>query len=324
MDGTGETQVSLTDPDCRAMATTSKQPRVIGYNVQSAVETKHHLIVAHEVTNLGYDRDALSMMALKARDAMGAENIEAIADKGYYKGEEIVACEEAGIAVTVSKPHTSNAAAVGRFDRADFTYHAKEDAFLCPAGKWLTYHYTNEEAGKTLRNYWTNDCVACAIKHRFTTGKERRIRRWEHEDILERVQRPQAAETLPRVPIAPIADNTAPSHTASRGSGRRGCGWDVYCERSKHVRYPLVSCANSRLTAGPSARLHRPVPNTPPTLSLTAMEVGVLDCLVTTRCGRDGKALSHYLIKVAKLGGYLPRAHDPYPVTPSCGAGYRA
>ena len=122
MNETGETQVSLTDPDCRAMATTSKQPRIVGYNVQSAVETKHHLIVAHEVTNLGYDRDALSMMALKARDEMASDTIEAIADKGYYKGEEIVACELAGIAVTVAKPHTSNAAAVGRFDRADFVY----------------------------------------------------------------------------------------------------------------------------------------------------------------------------------------------------------
>lgn len=188
MDSTGETQVSLTDPDCRAMATTSKQPRVVGYNVQSAVETKHHLIVAHEVTNHGYDRDALSMMAQKARDVMAADKIEAIADKGYYKGEEIVACEQSGIAVTVPKPHTSNAGAVGRFDRADFMYHAVEDAYVCPAGKSLTYHYTNEEAGKTLRSYWTNDCESCAIKHRCTTGKERRIRRWEHEDILERVQ----------------------------------------------------------------------------------------------------------------------------------------
>jgi hypothetical protein len=127
MDSTGETQVSLTDPDCRAMATTSKQPRVVGYNVQSVVETKHHLIVAHEVTNHGYDRDALAMMATAAKEAMPGE-IEAIADKGYYKGEEIVACEQAGIAVTVSKPHTSNAAAVGRFDRADFVYHSEQDA----------------------------------------------------------------------------------------------------------------------------------------------------------------------------------------------------
>jgi hypothetical protein len=159
---TGETQVSLTDPDCRAMARTSKQPRVVGYNVQSAAETKHHLIVAHEVTNHGYDRDALSMMAHKARDAMAADTIEAIADKGYYKGEEIVACEQAGIAVTVSKPHTSNAAAVGRFDKADFVYDADKDAYECPAGP---------------------------VKHRCTTGKERRVKRWEHEGILERVQK---------------------------------------------------------------------------------------------------------------------------------------
>ena len=122
MDKTGETQVSLTDPDARAMATTSKQPRVVGYNVQTVVETKHHLIVAHEVTNHGYDRDALSKMTIAAKEVMVSEKIEAVADKGYYKGEEIVAAENAGIAVTVSEPHTSNAAAVGRFDKAEFVY----------------------------------------------------------------------------------------------------------------------------------------------------------------------------------------------------------
>lgn len=189
MESSGETQVSLTDPDARAMATTSKQPRVVGYNVQSAVETRHHLIVAHEVTNHGYDRDALSMMAHAAREVMATEKIEAIADKGYYKGEEIVVCEEDGIAVTVPKPNTSNAAAHGRFDRADFTYIAGEDAYVCPAGARLTYRFTNTEAGRTLRSYWTDACRSCAIKGKCTTGKERRIRRWEHEAILERVQK---------------------------------------------------------------------------------------------------------------------------------------
>jgi transposase len=189
MDRSGETQVSLTDPDARAMATTSKQPRVVGYNVQSAVETKHHLIVAHEVTNHGYDRDALAMMARAAREVMSSDEIEAIADKGYYKGEEIVACEEDGIAVTVPKPHTSNAAAHGRFDRADFTYIAGDDCYVCPAGARLTYRFTNAEAGKTLHSYWTDACGSCAIKGRCTTAKERRIRRWEHEGILERVQK---------------------------------------------------------------------------------------------------------------------------------------
>jgi hypothetical protein len=162
MEMTGRTQVSMTAPDCRAMATTSRQPRVVGYNVHSVVETKHHLIVALEVTNHGYDRDALT--ALAAKEAMPGE-IGAIADTVYYKGEEIIACE-AGICVAVSKPQTSDTAAAGRFDRADFVYHSEQDAYVCPAGRKLTYLYTNEEAGKVLRNYWTNACQDCVVKHR--------------------------------------------------------------------------------------------------------------------------------------------------------------
>lgn len=189
MDATGETQVSLTDPDARAMATTSKQPRVVGYNVQSVVETKHHLIVAHEVTNHGYDRDALSMMARAAKDVMASEKIEAIADKGYYSGEEIIAAENAGVAVTVSKPNTSNSGAAGRFDKADFVYDADEDIYMCPAQQRLTYRMTSEHDGKMVRMYWTSVCETCPIKNKCTTGKERRVRRWEHEAILERVQK---------------------------------------------------------------------------------------------------------------------------------------
>jgi transposase len=189
MTSTGETQVSLTDPDCRAMATTSKQPRVVGYNVQTVVETKHHLIVAHEVTNHGYDRDALSMMARAAKDVMARETIEAVADKGYYSGEEIVAAENAGVAVTVSKPNTSNAGAVGRFDKADFVYMPDEDTYICPAGERLTYHFTSELDGKMMRSYWTTVCEKCPVKSKCTTGKERRVRRWEHEAILDRVQK---------------------------------------------------------------------------------------------------------------------------------------
>ncbi len=163
--------------------------RVVGCNVQSVVETKHHLIVAHEVTNQGYDRDALAMMAHAAKDVMASDAIEAIADKGYYSGEEIVAAEKAGIAVTVSKPHTSNAAAVGRFDKADFVYIPDDDSYVCPAGERLTYHMTSELDGKIMRSYWTNVCGPCPVKRRCTTGKERRLRRWEHEAILEGVQK---------------------------------------------------------------------------------------------------------------------------------------
>jgi len=189
MDTTGETQVSLSDPDARAMTTTARMPRVVGYNVQTAVEAKHHLIVAHEVTNLGYDRDALSMMAVAARNAMETDEIEAIADKGYYKSEEILACEVEGIAATVAKPLTSGAGARGRFDRADFAYNADKDVYVCPAGEHLTYRYTSELDNKMQRSYAASFCSGCVIKDRCTPAKERRIRRWEHEDVLERMHK---------------------------------------------------------------------------------------------------------------------------------------
>lgn len=188
MDATGETQVSLSDPDAKSMTTTPRMPKVIGYNVQTAVEAKHHLIVAHEVTTFGYDRDALSKMAIAAREAMGVNTIEAIADKGYFKSEEILACETAGITPTVSKPLTSGASAKGRFDRADFAYNADKDVYVCPAGEHLIYRFTSQEAGKTLHVYWTSFCDGCVIKDKCTPSAQRRIRRWEHEDVLDRMQ----------------------------------------------------------------------------------------------------------------------------------------
>lgn len=188
MDATGETQVSLSDPDAKSMTTTPRMPKVIGYNVQTAVEAKHHLIVAHEVTTFGYDRDALSAMAIAARDAMGVSKIEAIADKGYFKSEEILACQTAGITATVSKPLTSGASAKGRFDRADFVYDPQQDVYVCPAGEHLIYRFTSQEAGKTVHSYWSSFCEGCVIKDKCTPSVQRRIRRWEHEDVLERMQ----------------------------------------------------------------------------------------------------------------------------------------
>ena len=185
---TEDKQISLTDPDARSMATSGRGSGMVGYNVQSAVDTTHHLIVAHEVTNVGSDRDQLSDMTDWARLAIGSEAIEVVADRGYYKGEGIVACEQAGNTVYLPKPMTSGLYAKGRFGKQDFVYVAEEDVYLCPAGEQLPYRYTNEEDGKTLRRYWTTACEACALKSKCTTGKERRISRWEHEAILEVVQ----------------------------------------------------------------------------------------------------------------------------------------
>ncbi len=181
-------QISLTDPDARSMATSGKDTGIVGYNVQAAVDTKNHLIVTHEVTNVGTDRCQLSNMAEQARTEMGVETLDAVADRGYYEGEEIKACEDSGITVTLPKPQTSGAKAAGRFGKQDFVYVAADDVYRCPAGERLTYRYTNIEDGKTLRRYWTGTCKTCALKTQCTTGTERRITRWEHETVLEKVQ----------------------------------------------------------------------------------------------------------------------------------------
>src|SRR6202040_2298381 len=130
----------------------------------------------------------LAHVANEAKAALDVEKLDAVADRGYFNSEEILTCEEAGITVTLPKPMTSNSKAEGRFGKQDFRYMAEEDFYVCPAGEKLAYHYTNEENGLVLRRYWTNACQSCAIKHRCTTGKERRITRWEHENVLEAVQ----------------------------------------------------------------------------------------------------------------------------------------
>jgi transposase len=186
---TPDQQISLTDPDARSMATSGRGSGVVGYNVQVAVETKHHLIVTHEVTNVGTDRSQLSSVAKQAKATLDVENLDAVADRGYFSSEEILACENAGITVTLPKPMTSGLIAKGRFGKQDFRYMAGEDVYICPAGETLPYRYTNEEHGMFLRRYWTNACQGCAIKQTCTSGKERRITRWEHEHVLEAMQR---------------------------------------------------------------------------------------------------------------------------------------
>ena len=166
-------QISLTDPDARSMATSGKDTGIVGYNVQAAVDTKNHLIVAHEVTNVGTDRHQLSNIAEQARTEMGVETLDAVADRGYYASEEIRTCEEAGITVTLPKPMTSNSKAAGRFGKQDFRYVAAEDAYVCPAGQRLAYSFTTKDRGLVLRRYRTNACQSCAIKRSCTTGNER-------------------------------------------------------------------------------------------------------------------------------------------------------
>src|SRR2546425_10969698 len=181
-------QISLTDPDSRSMATSGRGSGVVGYNVQVAVDTEHHLIVTHEVTNSGSDRAQLANVAKQAKAVLGAETLEAVADRGYFSSLEILACHEAGITVTLPKPQTSGAKSDGRFGKQDFVYLPEEDAYRCPAGEQLPYRFTSEEDGKRVRRYWTTACQDCSLKSQCTTGPERRIPRWEHEHLLEAVQ----------------------------------------------------------------------------------------------------------------------------------------
>jgi transposase len=182
-------QVSLTDPDSRSMATSGRGSGVVGYNVQVAVDTEHHLIVTHEVTNVGNDRSQLARVAQEAKVALQTDTLEAVADRGYFNGEEILACDQAGITVTLPKPMTSGIEARGRFGKQDFVYLSEEDVYRCPAGERLKYYYTNVENGLKLRRYWTNACRTCALKSRCTTAVQRRITRWEHEHVVEAVQK---------------------------------------------------------------------------------------------------------------------------------------
>ena len=185
---TPDKQISLTDPDARSMATSGRGTGVVGYNVQTAVDAQHHLIVAHEVTNVGSDRGQLATMAKQAQTAMGRQDLEVVADRGYYKGEEILACQSAGMTPLVPKPLTSGSKAEGRFGKQDFDYVADDDTYRCPAGERLTSRFTSVEDGMNLYVYWTTACQSCPIKARCTTSKVRRIKRWEHEAVLDTMQ----------------------------------------------------------------------------------------------------------------------------------------
>lgn len=193
-------QISLTDPDARSMATSGRGSGVVGYNVQTAVDTETHLIVAHDVTMTGSDRRQLARMSKLTKATLDVEHLEVVADRGYFNSPEILACKDANVTVTLPKPQTTNNKKKGRFVKADFRYEPADDVYICPAGETLPYHMATQEKGLTLHRYWTNACVHCSIRDKCTTSVQRRVTRWEHEDVLEEVQRrldenPQAMRT---------------------------------------------------------------------------------------------------------------------------------
>ncbi len=193
-------QISLTDPDARSMATSGRGSGVVGYNVQTAVDTDNHLIVAHDVTMTGSDRGQLARMSKLTKATLDVEHLKVVADRGYFNSPEILACEQANVTVTLPKPQTSPARAKGLFAKADFRYVSGEDVYICPAGERLEAFTRKTDAGLNLRLYKTDTCFICPRKKKCTLGVQRQIRRWEHEHVLEDVQRrldenPQAMRT---------------------------------------------------------------------------------------------------------------------------------
>ena len=185
-------QVSLTDPDARAMSSRGKGADVVGYNVQLAVDAEHHLILAHEVTNIGNDRAQLVSMGEKARDASGHASITVLADRGYYSGDQIVACDGTGVEPIVPKTETSGGALRGRFTIQDFIYDHEHDRYTCPAGQVLTQAKKRSTRGPDpdfVRYRNLEACGACPLKPRCTAERFQQIRRWKHDDVLDAMQR---------------------------------------------------------------------------------------------------------------------------------------
>ncbi len=182
-------QVSLTDPDARSMATSGRGTGMVGYNVQTAVDAEHHLIVAHEVTNLGYDRTQLEPMALKAQAATGCETLTALADRGYFSGEQVLACEGTGVLPCIPKTDTSGAVKRGFFTRQDFIYDAGNDRYTCPAGQQLTKSRRRPTRQDDMDEYrHLTACFSCPLKPKCTPDKLKRFRRWRHEGVLDQMQ----------------------------------------------------------------------------------------------------------------------------------------
>ncbi len=182
-------QISLTDPDARAMASAGTGTGLVGYNLQAAVDADSHIVVAHEVLNLSHDRTSLATMGRQASEATGTPALTVLADRGYFSGPEVLACEHAGIVPICPKPLTSGAKAGGRFGKQDFVYQAESDTYRCPAGETMTRRFSSLEHGMTLHGYATPACRSrCTIRANCTASVERRIKRWEHEEVIDAMQ----------------------------------------------------------------------------------------------------------------------------------------
>jgi transposase len=189
MKESGESQISLTDPDSRSMLLAGGPRTQVSYNVQVSVDEKHKLIVDHAVTNQVTDRSLLSQMAKRAKQALGVEELDVLADMGYYDGQQVKDCLDEGITPYIPKPDTSANKKLGLFTKKDFRYDPELDCYWCPTEQKLTFRFQREEKGRIRRYYTTSACSGCPIKSKCTRSKTgRRISRWDYEEVMEEMQ----------------------------------------------------------------------------------------------------------------------------------------
>ena len=218
-------QVSLTDPDSRAMS--MGHGSTVGYNVQAAVDAKHSLIVATEVTQTTSDLGALGTMALKAQEALGAEKLSVVADKGYYNGKEVLLCAEIGVTAYVAKPMTSANTALGLYGKERFRYDPQKNCYICPAGQELSYRFSTNELGRAISYYQTKACGCCPLKAKCTRNKEnRRITRLAGEEVQEAM-----AERVAQNPQLMRRRKAIIEHCF--GTIKRSLGYDYFLCRGK-------------------------------------------------------------------------------------------
>jgi transposase len=228
LEKSGQSQVSLTDPDSRAMS--MGRGSTIGYNVQTAVDAKHSLIVDTQVTNTTSDLGALGIMAIKTQEALEAKNLSVVADKGYYNGKEVLACDSIGVKAYVDKPLTSANTALGLYGKESFKYDARENCYLCPAGQKLTYRFATNEKGRAIYYYRASVCKSCPLKSKCTRNKENRtITRLAAEEVQEKM-----AERVARNPQIMRRRKAIIEHCF--GTIKRSLGYDYFlCRGMCHV-----------------------------------------------------------------------------------------
>ena len=189
MEASGEKQISLTDPDSRSMPVGGGRTTDVAYNVQMSVDEKHKMILDHEVTNEVTDRSLLSQMSERAKEALGVEELDVLADMGYYDGQQVKECVEEGITPYIPKADTSANRKLGLFAKDDFRYDPEQDCYRCPADEKLTFRFQTTEKGRERRYYATPACSHCVLKAKCTRSKDgRRITRWIYEDVLEAME----------------------------------------------------------------------------------------------------------------------------------------